>query len=68
MSKAFTSRVKRWGGSKALTIPPQIVDALGINEGDLMALRKHGEQIIVERVALEDLARKTSAPAEVRTA
>ena len=59
------TRVSKCGSSLHVLIPKQIADLLRWRPDDRVALRIAGEKVILERVAIEELARVKTAPAEV---
>lgn len=55
----------RWGNSLALRLPGEIVDAVGVREGERVNVEAQDEHIVIERVepriTLADLFRGKSA-------
>lgn len=50
------SRVHRFGTSCAVIIPQRLLRFLCWKRGDRLALRLHGDRILIERIPLERLA------------
>lgn len=54
---AEVGRAFKHGGSVVIRIPGPKLRESGINPGDFVAVRVAGEKLIIERVAMERLAR-----------
>ena len=60
------SKVKRNGHSRYVVLPAPLFKHLIWRDGDSVAIRQAGEKVIIERVALEELARIRTGEAEAR--
>jgi antitoxin component of MazEF toxin-antitoxin module len=66
LNPVHVSKVKRNGHSLYVVLPAALVKHLAWRESDAVALRQAGEKVIIERVALEELARIRTGEPEVR--
>jgi antitoxin component of MazEF toxin-antitoxin module len=68
LNPVHVSRVKRNGHSLYVVLPAALVKSSILREGDAVALRQAGDKVILERVALEELAKIRTGELEVRSA
>lgn len=50
-------RLRKWGGSLVLTIPPAFIEQLRLNRDDYMSFRRAQGVLIIQRVPKEQLSR-----------
>ena len=60
------SKAKKNGHTHYVVLPAALWRCLNWRDGDAVALRQAGDKVILERVALEELARIRTGEAEVR--
>jgi antitoxin component of MazEF toxin-antitoxin module len=46
----ITTRVRLWGGSYVLVLPPQVVKVLGLVHRDVVGVRKIGKCLLVKQI------------------
>lgn len=66
LNPVHLSKVKLNGHSIYVVLPAALVRGLTWRIGDAVAIRQAGEKLIVERVALEELAKIRTGEVEVR--
>lgn len=61
------ARIYKLGGALAIHLSKQVLQHFHVNRGDVVGIRVAGEKLIVERIALENVAKLRTGEAEVRT-
>lgn len=60
------SRVYKQGGSLGVLLTKRILQHFQVNRGDCVAVRVAGEKLIIQRIAVEELAKVRTCELEVR--
>ena len=66
LNPVHVSKVKKNGHSMYVVLPAPLVKVLSWRVADAVAIRQAGDKLIIERVALEDLAKIRTGEVEVR--
>lgn len=66
LNPVHVSKVKKNGHSRYVVLPAPLVKHLSWRDGDSVAIRQAGDKLIIERVALEELAKIRTGEIEVR--
>jgi antitoxin component of MazEF toxin-antitoxin module len=67
LNPVHVSHVKRNGHSLYVVLPASLRRTSILREGDAVAVRQAGDKLILERVALEELAKIRTGELEVRS-
>ena len=67
LNPVHVSKVKRNGHSIYVVLPAPLVKHITWREGDSVAIRQAGVKLIIERVALEELAKIRTGELEVHS-